>query len=213
MRVGIAPGRLSLVANTLTPLLAYPDFRALWWSTLFASSAWWGQTVVLAWLAFDITGSELAVAAAVAAGLAPMLLGPLGGLLADRIHRPRLLIGAQSLALASGAVIALLVTLDRAEYWHVVVAAGLVGLTMQPLQPTRFTLTIDLVGERRVSSANAVMAAGMLGSRMIVPAAAGALIATFGGGASLCGFAPPGTCPHRGPCSASRTLARVLALP
>ena len=185
MRVGIAPGRLSLVANTLTPLLAYPDFRALWWSTLFASSAWWGQTVVLAWLAFDITGSELAVAAAVAAGLAPMLLGPLGGLLADRIHRPRLLIGAQSLALASGAVIALLVTLDRAEYWHVVVAAGLVGLTMQPLQPTRFTLTIDLVGERRVSSANAVMAAGMLGSRMIVPAAAGALIATFGAGVAL----------------------------
>ncbi len=185
MRVGIAPGRLSLVANTLTPLLAYPDFRALWWSTLFASSAWWGQNVVLVWLAFDITGSELAVSAVAAAGLAPMLLGPLGGLLADRMHRPRLLIGAQSLALATGAVIALLVTLDRAEYWHVVVAAGLVGLTMQPLQPTRFTLTIDLVGERRVSSANALAAAGMLGSRMIVPAAAGVLIATFGAGVAL----------------------------
>ena len=185
MRVGIAPGRLPIVANTLAPLRAYPDFRALWWSTLFAWSAWWGQNVVLIWLAFDITGSELAVSAAAAAALAPMLLGPLGGLLADRIHRPRLLIGAQSLALATGAGIALLVTLDRAEYWHVVVAAALVGLTMQPLMPTRFTLTIDLVGERRVSSANALTAVGMLGSRMVVPAAAGALIATLGADVAL----------------------------
>ena len=185
MRLLIAPARLPLVANTLAPLRAYPDFRALFWSTLFASSAWWGQNVVLAWLAFDITGSEFAVAAAAAAGLAPMLLGPLGGLLADRVHRPRLLIGAQSLALITGAVIALLVTLERVEYWHVVIAAALVGLTMQPLMPTRFTLTIDLVGERRVSSANAVTAAGMLGSRMVVPAVAGVLIATVGADIAL----------------------------
>ena len=175
----------ALLANALTPLRAHPDFRRLWWSTLFASSAWWAQNVVLAWLAFDLTGSELAVSAAAAAGFAPMLLGPLGGLLADRIHRPRLLIGAQLLALAAGAAIALLVTFDRAAYWHVLVAAWVIGMTMAPLQPTRFTLTIDLVGEARVSSANAVNAVGMLGSRMVVPAAAGGLIATFGADAAL----------------------------
>ena len=185
MRLLIAPGRHPLVANALESLLAYPDFRALWLSTLFAWSAWWGQNVVLIWLAFDITRSELAVSAAAAAGLTPMLLGPVGGLLADRLHRPRLLIGAQSLGLATGVVIALLVTLDRAEYWHVVIATALLGLTTQPLMPTRFTLTIDLVGERRVSSANAVTTAGMLGSRMVVPAAAGALIATFGAHVAL----------------------------
>ena len=185
MRLLIAPARHSLVANTLESLRAYPDFRALWWSTLFAWSAWWGQNVVLIWLAFDLTRSEFAVSAAAAAGLTPMLLGPVGGLLADRLHRPRLLIGAQSLGLATGVTIAALVTLDRAEYWHVVVATALLGLTTQPLMPTRFTLTIDLVGERRVSSANAVTTAGMLGSRMIVPAAAGALIAAFGADVAL----------------------------
>ncbi len=185
MRLLITPARHSLVANTLESLRAYPDFRALWWSTLFAWSAWWGLNVVLIWLAFDITRSEFAVSAAAAAGLTPMLLGPVGGLLADRLHRPRLLIGAQSLGLATGVTIAALVTLERAEYWHVVVATALLGLTTQPLMPTRFTLTIDLVGERRVSSANAVTTAGMLGSRMIVPAAAGALIATFGADVAL----------------------------
>ena len=185
MSVAIPPRGATLVANALTPLRAYPDFRALWWSTLYASSAWWAQNVVLAWLAFDLTGSELAVSAAAAASFAPMLLGPVGGLLADRIHRPRLLIGAQLLALLTGAVIALLVTLDAAEYWHVLVAAAIVGLTMAPLMPTRFTLTIDLVGEQRVSSANAVNAVGMLGSRMVVPAVAGALIATFGADVAL----------------------------
>ena len=180
-----APARGSLLANVLQPLRLYPDFRALWWSTLFASSAWWGQNVVLAWLAFDLTGSELAVAGVASVGFAPMLLGPAGGLLADRAHRPRLLITAQLLALATGASIALLVTLDFAVYWHVLVAGLLVGATMAPLQPTRFTLTMDLVGARHVSSANAVNAVGMLGSRVVVPAAAGAIIATFGAGVAL----------------------------
>ena len=178
-------GRSSPVANVITPLRDYPDFRALWWSTLFASSAWWAQNVVLAWLAFDLTGSELAVAAAAAVGFAPMLLGPLGGLLADRMHRPRLLIGAQLVALLAGVGIAALVMLGLAVYWHVLVAGALVGLTMAPLQPVRFTLTMDLVGERRVSSANAISAVGMLGSRVVAPAIAGALIARYGADVAL----------------------------
>ena len=183
--IDVGGGRSSPVANVVTPLRDYPDFRALWWSTLFASSAWWAQNVVLAWLAFDLTGSELAVAGAAAVGFAPMLLGPLGGLLADRMHRPRLLIGAQLVALTAGVAIAALVMFGLAVYWHVLVAGALVGLTMAPLQPVRFTLTIDLVGERRVSSANAVSAVGMLGSRVVAPAIAGALIARYGADVAL----------------------------
>ncbi len=175
----------SAIANVVTPLRDYPDFRAVWWSTLYASSAWWAQTVVLAWLAFDLTGSELAVSAAAATGFAPMLLGPVGGLLADRMHRPRLLIGSQLVALAAGVAIAALVMLDLAEYWHVLVAGALVGVMMAPLQPVRFTLTMDLVGERRVSSANAVNAVGMLGSRVVAPAIAGGLIARYGADVAL----------------------------
>ena len=183
--IDVVAGGSSPVANVITPLRDYPAFRALWWSTLYASSAWWAQNVVLAWLAFDLTGSELAVATAAAVGFAPMLLGPVGGLLADRMHRPRLLIGSQLLALVAGVAIAALVMLGVAEYWHVLVAGALVGLTMAPLQPVRFTLTMDLVGERRVSSANAVNAVGMLGSRVVAPAIAGALIARYGADVAL----------------------------
>ena len=183
--IDVVAGRSSPVANVITPLRDYPAFRALWWSTLYASSAWWAQNVVLAWLAFDLTGSELAVATAAAVGFAPMLLGPVGGLLADRMHRPRLLIGSQLVALVAGVAIAALVMLDLAEYWHVLVAGAFVGLSMAPLQPVRFTLTMDLVGERRVSSANAVNAVGMLGSRVVAPAIAGALIARYGADVAL----------------------------
>ena len=183
--IDVGGGRSSPVANVITPLRDYPEFRALWWSTLYASSAWWAQNVVLAWLAFDLTGSELAVAGAAAVGFAPMLLGPIGGLLADRMHRPRLLIGAQMVALLAGVGIAALVMFDLAVYWHVLVAGALVGLTMAPLQPVRFTLTMDLVGERRVSSANAVSAVGMLGSRVVAPAIAGMLIARYGADVAL----------------------------
>lgn len=211
----------SLVGNVLTPLRDYPAFRAVWWSTLFASSAWWAQNVVLAWLAFELTGSELAVAGAAAVGFAPMLLGPLGGLLADRVHRPRLLIGSQLVALTAGVVIALLVMLDVAVYWHILVAGAIVGLTMAPLQPTRFTLIMDLVGEQRVSSANAINAVGMLGSRVVVPAVAGALIARFGADVALWFSAAwyiPASWPllrlddrrHGGAASAARVLGELL---
>ena len=185
--IDVVAGGSSPVANVITPLRDYPAFRALWWSTLYASSAWWAQNVVLAWLAFDLTGSELAVAAAAAVGFAPMLLGPVGGLLADRMHRPRLLIGSQLVALVAGVAIAALVMLDLAEYWHVLVAGAFVGPTMAPLQPGRFTLTQDLLGER--GGARSPRRSPARSSRATAPT-------------SRCGSARRGTSPPAGCCCA-----------
>jgi MFS family permease len=210
------PEVASLLANALAPLREYPAFRRLWWSTLFASSAWWAQTVVLAWLAFDLTQSELAVAAFGSVGFAPFLAGPFGGLLADRVHRPRLLLGSQIVALGAGVAIAALVSFDLAAYWHVLAAGFVVGLMQAPLQPTRFTLIMDLVGARHLSSANAVNATGLLGSRVIVPALAGALIAGFGPGVALwfsAAFDIPACLPLAGMPDAARAAARSTARP
>ncbi|MFP3468213.1 MFS transporter, partial [Leifsonia sp. SIMBA_070] len=60
-------------------LRAHPRFALLWVSNLFFFGGVWSLTLVLGWLAFELTGSEMLVALYTAARLAPLLLGPLAG--------------------------------------------------------------------------------------------------------------------------------------
>jgi len=182
-RRGVSPP--GAAARVFAPLADSPGFRALWGSSLLFFSGFWGQSVVLAWLAFELTASPFAVAAFTAVSFAPLLLGPFGGALSDRTDRVRLLIASQAIALADAAVIAVLAMMGLVEYWHVVVAGFVLGAMQAPLQPARFTLLMDLVGRDGLSKANALSTAAMMGARIVAPAAAGWMIGALGVSAAL----------------------------
>ncbi|MDA0365440.1 MAG: MFS transporter [Chloroflexi bacterium] len=177
-------------AAALAPLTRYPAFRDYWVSSLLFFSGFWAQTVVLAWLAFDLTQSEFAVAVFGAVRFFPMLLGPLGGALSERVDRVRLLVAASVVALASTVVMAVLVGVGVGAYWQVVLIGLLLGMMQAPLQPARFTLVMDLVRREDVSSANALNMATLMGARVLAPAISGVLIARFGAGAALWAAVP-----------------------
>ena len=160
-------------------------FRNLWLSSTFFFSGFWAQTVVLGWLAFELTSSEFAVAAFTAARFAPMLTGPIGGMLADRLDRPRVLRMSVAIALAIGIVIAALASFGDVQFWQVLVAGLLIGSMQSPLQPVRFTLIMNLVGPQRISSANGLNMAALFGSRIVAPALAGLVIAEAGADIAL----------------------------
>lgn len=151
-------------------------FRNLWLSSGLFFSGFWAQTVVLGWLAFELTDSEFAVAAFTSARFAPLLIGPLGGVIADRTDRPRALRISIAIAFGVGVAVAALAMLSEIQYWQVLIAGLLIGIMQGPLQPVRFTLIMDIVGRDLVSTANALNMAGMFGSRIVVPAAAAWLI-------------------------------------
>src|SRR5579875_4089797 len=74
--------------NRISELLgANRRFRLLWASNLFYFAGVWMQTLVLGWLVFDITNSATLLALFAAIRLSPMFLGPLSGVLADRLAR------------------------------------------------------------------------------------------------------------------------------
>ena len=171
--------------STGTAPLANPAFRNLWLSSSLFFSGFWAQTVVLAWLAFDLTNSEFAVAAFTAARFVPLLTGPLGGIVADRTDRPRVLRASIAVALAIGVAVAALASFGEIAYWQVVVAGLLIGSMQAPLQPVRFTLIMDLVGRELVSSANALNMAALFGSRIVAPAIAGWVIGAAGADVAL----------------------------
>jgi hypothetical protein len=78
-----------------TEILGEDPYRRLWLSGLCLNTARWMDLVVLGWLALQLTGSPFMVGLAAFARSAPMMaLGPFAGVVADRMHRRRVLLFA-----------------------------------------------------------------------------------------------------------------------
>ena len=108
----------------------------------------------------------------------PMLLfSPVGGVLADRIQKRKLLLWIQALQCAISVIIGVLVAVERIEYWHLVVSAAIQGMSFAVMMPTRQSWIPQLVPRHDLTSALALNNAGMNASRVIGPSLAGVLIA------------------------------------
>ncbi|HET9659509.1 MAG TPA: MFS transporter [Thermomicrobiales bacterium] len=168
-----------------TSLKLSRQFRFLWVSNLFFFGGAWTQTLVLAWLVLEMTGSPFYLALFTAVRLAPLLLGPFSGVISDRFDRVRLLLGACTWTLCAVSVVATIVTLDRAPYWVLVLGGLAIGLGQSPSQPSRSSLVLDLVNREHLSNANALNSMAMNMTQVIGPAAGGAMISTFGAPSAL----------------------------
>ncbi|MEV0286998.1 MFS transporter [Kribbella sp. NPDC050820] len=175
----------AVVGQALGSLRENRPFRLLWFSNLFFFGGVWTQTLVLGWLAYETTRSDLLVAVFAAARLAPLLLGPFAGAVADRHNRVRLLVIACSWALVTGSGVAALTSLDKAPYWVLLVGGLAVGLAQSPSQPARASLVLDLVGRRNLSNANALNSMALNMTQVIGPAIGGLMISGLGAAAAL----------------------------
>jgi predicted MFS family arabinose efflux permease len=93
------------------------------------------QVLAQSWLVATLTSSALAVGGISALGSLPLLLLPLGGVIADLVDRRRLLITWQMVGAAATAAVAVLVLVDRIAVWHIYVWAvvnGLIALLSRP---------------------------------------------------------------------------------
>lgn len=174
-----------MVGKALGSLRENRPFRLLWFSNLFFFGGVWTQTLVLGWLAYETTRSDLLVAVFAAARLAPLLLGPFAGAVADRHNRVRLLVIACSWALVTGSGVAALTSLDKAPYWVLLVGGLAVGLAQSPSQPARASLVLDLVGRQNLSNANALNSMALNMTQVVGPAIGGLMISGLGAAAAL----------------------------
>ena len=146
-----------------------------------ASALWnqarWMDQVVLGWVVLEMTNSAWHVAIIGAIRWLPLLLfGMLGGAIADRIDRRRLLIGAQTLGLAVSLATAALLALGVFDFGLAAIVTFLLGLQWALDWPTRRALIPDLVGRGTVNAV-ALEAVSMNLTRISGPLLAGALIA------------------------------------
>jgi predicted MFS family arabinose efflux permease len=161
------------------------EFRFLWSSNLFFFGGAWAQTTIMSWMLYAASGSELLIAVFAAARLAPLILGPFAGVVADRHNRVRLLQFASWWALAAGCVASAVASITSAPAWLLVAAGFAIGLAQSPSQPARSSLVIEIVGPENLHNATALNAVAMNVTQIIGAAAGGALIAAVGAPAAL----------------------------
>ena len=155
-----------------------PLYRRYWLGSLASIGA--TQLLVLGkgWLVFELSGSPLKLGLLGAAGAIPQILVTLfGGVLADRLDK-RKVIMTTSLVICS--LLLILAALDATgvvEVWHVIVIAALIGLTSGFDWPARQAFFPSLIDRKHMTSAVALNSILWQGTRMVVPAIGGIIIA------------------------------------
>lgn len=157
--------------------LRFRDFRLYWLAlavSLLGSSF---QTAAQDWLVYRLTNSPLILGIAVfvpAVLAAPFSL--IGGALADRLSRRRLIIFTQASMMLPPLALAWLIAAGQVQVWHVVVSSVLLGVLLSIDAPARTALLNDLVNDDDLGNAMGLSTATYQAARVVGPALAGILI-------------------------------------
>ena len=168
--------------RSFVSLRDYPNHRYLFTGNLFANAAQWLQFITIGWLALDVSGSAFHSIMAVAVRALPtLLIGPWGGVLADRWDRRRLAMGTQ-LGLAAAAFgFAWLVATGQVDNLGYVYGYTLVsGIGFAIVQPVRQALIANTVRPEHMGNAFAVSALAVTSMRLVGAGTGGILIETLG---------------------------------
>ena len=174
-----AAGRPGL-CRALAPLQE-PVFRRWFLSQALSASGAMTQAVAVSWLVLKLTGSGVDLGLLTSVLYLPMLVaGPHAGVLIDRVDRRRLLIVTQSLLLALSGLLAGLTATGPVRLWTLLVIAAATGTVSAFDFTGRQVYAAELVGTERVASAVSLNEVVLNASRVLGPAAGGALLATAG---------------------------------
>jgi MFS family permease len=161
--------------------LRYRDYRLLWFGTLFSSSGQWIQQVSIGWLTYALTGSPFLLGMVNGLRSLPLLvLGPFGGVAADRIDRKRLMLSTQLFLMTVTAVFATIIATGHAAVWNIVLFSLLTGVAWAFNMPVRQSVVPNLVPRSALMNALALNSAGFNLTRIVGPSLAGLLIAGIG---------------------------------
>jgi MFS family permease len=163
--------------------LGVRNFRLYYAGQSISLIGTWMQSVAQSWLVLQLSHSGTVLGLLVAAQTVPvLLLGPYGGLIADRVTKRTLLLCTQSVLGLLALTLGILTLTRTVQLWMVFLLAAGLGTVNATDNPTRQTFVNELVGPQRLANAVTLNTVIVNASRAIGPAAAGILIATVGTG-------------------------------
>ncbi len=161
-------------------------FQLYWTGMILSVLAQNMEFVALAWLVLELTNSPVLLGLTAMLNAAPiMALNLVGGAVADRVNRQRLLQIVQAISTVLYFALASLIATNMIQFWHVLVFAFVIGSTRAFDGPTRMALLPQVVSSDDIPSAVSLINVVWQLPRLVGPAAAGVLIATVGIGPSF----------------------------
>ena len=171
--------RLALAVRALR----HRNFQLFFAGQLISLVGTWMQTVAQSWLVYRMTNSAFLLGAVGFASQIPVfIMAPIGGIVADRFRRQRVVIATQVMSMILAAILAGLTLSHRIQVWQIMVLAALLGVVNAFDIPARQAFLIDMVGREDLMNAIALNSSMFNGARIIGPAVAGILVASIGEG-------------------------------
>jgi MFS family permease len=166
-----------------TRALRHRNYRLFFSGQLISLVGTWMQGIAESWLVYRLTGSAALLGVAGFASQIPVLfLATIGGSVADRYNRHRILVVTQTASMILPLTLAALVFSGRVQVWHVFALAAGLGIVNAFDVPARQSFVVEMVGREDLVNAIALNSSIVNAARAIGPAIAGVLMAAVGEG-------------------------------
>jgi MFS family permease len=169
--------------STFASIRQSRNFRLYMAGQTVSMAGTWMQQVAQGWLVLQLTNSSTMLGFITAAQFVPVLfLGPLGGVVVDRLDTRRLLAMTQLAAGVLAAVLGVLTITGAVQVWMVFALAVLLGVVTVIDNPARQTIVLELVGPELLSNAITLNSVNLNAARVVGPSIAALTIALVGVG-------------------------------
>jgi MFS family permease len=163
--------------------LSIPNYRRYYGGQSISLIGTWMQMTAQSWLVLTLTHSGAALGVIVALQTLPvLLLGPYGGVIADRVDKRRMMIALQSAMGVQALILGLLTVTGAVRVWEIGLLAAVLGFNNAFENPARQSFMMELVGPEHLRNAVSLNSVLVNAARSIGPAVGGILIATVGTG-------------------------------
>jgi len=161
--------------------LRHRDFRILWTAVVISNIGTWMHIVAQGWLMYQLTNSAFWLGLVGLMRAVPLLSFPLiGGVLADRVSRTKVLYFTQTIAALLAAGLAFATALDVVQPWHLLLYSFLIAVVQAFDGPAREALLPDLIETEDMMSAVSLNSWGFNGAVLVGPALAAMAIPSIG---------------------------------
>jgi len=180
MAAEVETARVGAIRRTFKAF-TYRDFRLMWIGACTSSIGTWMQIVAQGWLIYRLSHSAFLLALDQFLGGIPIfLLSLIGGVVADRVERRRILLGSQYIQLASAATLTVLVATGVVHVWEILCLSFVSGFAQAFGGPAYSALIPGLVDREDMPNAIALNSIQFNLAVTIGPALGGITLARLG---------------------------------
>ena len=167
--------------NRVFKAFQYREFRLLWIGACTSSIGTWMQSVAQSWLVLQISNSPFLLGLDSFLGQIPIFLfSLLGGVIADRFDRRKLLIGSQLVQMSCAFLLASFFAFSKVHVWEILSLSFVVGLAQAFGGPAYQALIPTLVQPKDLPNAIALNSIQFNLARVIGPMLGGLALTSLG---------------------------------